>query len=181
MLYREITAICSQIHTKYINILCVQNVELLNVKLVVPIVTAALQRAIPVWCWILPHYEMWCRIVFWLKSSAQLNFFQFCCTSEHSSSLNLENYCQLHGVTFRKTNLHSHRCDNLKYCRDFNIAGGKGVQIPDVLSPRQLNLDDGATHLWIFSMETASCHFSGAWNFDVVARYLENILTLDVG
>ena len=28
MLYREIIAICSQIHTKHINTLCVQNVEL---------------------------------------------------------------------------------------------------------------------------------------------------------
>jgi hypothetical protein len=32
MLYREIIAICSQIHTKHINTLCGQNVELLNVK-----------------------------------------------------------------------------------------------------------------------------------------------------
>jgi len=35
MLYREIMAVCSQIHTKHINTLCGQNVELLNVKLVV--------------------------------------------------------------------------------------------------------------------------------------------------
>jgi hypothetical protein len=35
MLYREIIAVCSQIHTKLINTLCGQNVELLNVKLVV--------------------------------------------------------------------------------------------------------------------------------------------------
>jgi len=35
MLYREIIAVCSQIHTKHINTLCVQNVELLNVKLAV--------------------------------------------------------------------------------------------------------------------------------------------------
>ena len=35
MLYREIIAICSQIHTKHINTLCEQNVELLNVKLAV--------------------------------------------------------------------------------------------------------------------------------------------------
>jgi len=35
MLYREIMAGCSQIHTKHINTLCGQNVELLNVKLVV--------------------------------------------------------------------------------------------------------------------------------------------------
>ena len=42
MLYREIIAVCSQIHTKHINTLCVQNVELVNVKLVVHIVTTAL-------------------------------------------------------------------------------------------------------------------------------------------
>jgi len=35
MLYREIIAVCSQIHTKHINAPCGQNVELLNVKLVV--------------------------------------------------------------------------------------------------------------------------------------------------
>ena len=33
MLYREITAVCSQIHTIHINTLCGQNVESLNVKL----------------------------------------------------------------------------------------------------------------------------------------------------
>ena len=35
MLYREIIAVCSQIHTKHINTLCGQNAELLNVKLAV--------------------------------------------------------------------------------------------------------------------------------------------------
>ena len=35
MLYREIIAVCSQIHTKHINTLCCQNVELLNIKLAV--------------------------------------------------------------------------------------------------------------------------------------------------
>ena len=39
MLYREIMAVCSEIHTKHINTLCGLNVELLNVKLVVHIVT----------------------------------------------------------------------------------------------------------------------------------------------
>ena len=39
MLYREIIAVCSQIHTKHINTLYGQNVELLNVKLAVHIVT----------------------------------------------------------------------------------------------------------------------------------------------
>ena len=33
MLYREIVAVFSQIHTKHINTLCGQNVELLNGKL----------------------------------------------------------------------------------------------------------------------------------------------------
>jgi len=44
MQYREIIAVCSQIHTKRINTLCVQNVELLSAKLVVHIVTTGLQR-----------------------------------------------------------------------------------------------------------------------------------------
>jgi len=39
MLYRKIIAVCSQIHTKHIKTVCGQNVELLNVKLVVHIVT----------------------------------------------------------------------------------------------------------------------------------------------
>jgi hypothetical protein len=39
MLYSEIIAVCSQIHIKHINTLCEQNVELLNVKLVVHLVT----------------------------------------------------------------------------------------------------------------------------------------------
>jgi hypothetical protein len=32
MLYSEIIAVCSEIHTKHINTVCGQNVELLNVK-----------------------------------------------------------------------------------------------------------------------------------------------------
>ena len=39
MLYREIIAVFSQIHTKHINTLCGQNVEIVDVKLVVHIVT----------------------------------------------------------------------------------------------------------------------------------------------
>ena len=42
MLYREIMAVCSQIYTKHINTVCGQNVELLNVKLAVHIVTTCL-------------------------------------------------------------------------------------------------------------------------------------------
>jgi len=42
MLYREIIAVCSQTHTKHIITVCGQNVELLNVKLVIHIVTTGL-------------------------------------------------------------------------------------------------------------------------------------------
>jgi len=42
MLFREIIAVCSQIHTKHINTLCGQKVGLLNVKLAVHIVTSGL-------------------------------------------------------------------------------------------------------------------------------------------
>ena len=42
MLYREIIAVCSQIHTKHINTLCGQNVEWLNVKVALHTVTTRL-------------------------------------------------------------------------------------------------------------------------------------------
>jgi hypothetical protein len=42
MRYREIIAVRSQTHPQHINILCGQNVELLNVKLAVYIVTTGL-------------------------------------------------------------------------------------------------------------------------------------------
>ena len=48
MLYGEIIAVCSQIHTKHINTLCGQNVELLNVKLAVYFVTAGNKSLIQV-------------------------------------------------------------------------------------------------------------------------------------
>jgi len=44
MMYREIIAVCSEIHTKHINIVCGPNVELMNVELAVHIVTTGLQR-----------------------------------------------------------------------------------------------------------------------------------------
>jgi len=44
MMYREIIAVCSEIHTKHINTVCGQNVQLLNVKLVLHIVTTGLSR-----------------------------------------------------------------------------------------------------------------------------------------
>jgi hypothetical protein len=42
MLYREIIAVCSEIHAEHLNTPCGQNVDLLNVKLVVHIVTTGL-------------------------------------------------------------------------------------------------------------------------------------------
>ena len=42
MMYVEIIAVCSQIHTKHINTLCGQNVELFIVKLAVRIVPTGL-------------------------------------------------------------------------------------------------------------------------------------------
>ena len=47
MLYREIIAVCSEIHTKHINTLCGQNLELLNVKLAVHIVATVNYRPSP--------------------------------------------------------------------------------------------------------------------------------------
>ena len=40
MVYREIIAVCSEIHTEHLHTLCEQNVVFMNVKLVVHIVTA---------------------------------------------------------------------------------------------------------------------------------------------
>jgi len=42
MLYRKIIPVCSEIHTKHTNTLRGRNVEMLNVKLVVHIVTTGL-------------------------------------------------------------------------------------------------------------------------------------------
>ena len=42
MLYREIIAVCSEIHREHLDKLCGQNVEFLSVKLVVHIVTIGL-------------------------------------------------------------------------------------------------------------------------------------------
>ena len=44
MLCREIMAVCSEIHKTDINTVCGQNVELLNLKVAVHIVTTGLQR-----------------------------------------------------------------------------------------------------------------------------------------
>ena len=44
MLYREISAVCSEIHTKHIKTLCGRNVELFSVKMVVHRITNGLYR-----------------------------------------------------------------------------------------------------------------------------------------
>jgi len=44
MLHKKKIAVCSEIHTKHINTLCGQNVELLNVKLEIHIVNTGLYR-----------------------------------------------------------------------------------------------------------------------------------------
>ena len=46
MLYRKITAVCFQIHTRHVGILCGQKVELLNVKLVVSLGVRGLISAV---------------------------------------------------------------------------------------------------------------------------------------
>jgi hypothetical protein len=48
MLYSEIIAVCSEIHTKPINTLCGQNVEFVKVKLTVHIVTTGIAFIITV-------------------------------------------------------------------------------------------------------------------------------------
>ena len=42
MLYSEVIAVCSEIHTKHINTLCGQSVEFVIVKLAIRIVTTGL-------------------------------------------------------------------------------------------------------------------------------------------
>jgi hypothetical protein len=44
MLYSDIIAVCSEIHTKHINTLWWHNVELVNIKLAVHIVTTGLEK-----------------------------------------------------------------------------------------------------------------------------------------
>jgi len=48
MLYREIMAVCFQIHTEHTNTLCGQNVEFLSLNLVLCIVTTVLKTLITI-------------------------------------------------------------------------------------------------------------------------------------
>jgi hypothetical protein len=63
MLYREIIAVCSEIHTKHINALCGYNVELFNVKLVVLVVTTGLSRVICTINKLLPSCDAGIRLI----------------------------------------------------------------------------------------------------------------------
>jgi hypothetical protein len=60
MLCRKIIAVCSQIHTKHINTLCGQNVEFVNVKLAVYIVTAGLYSVIKLYEYLLSFFLSVC-------------------------------------------------------------------------------------------------------------------------
>ena len=81
MLYREIIAVCSEIHTKHINTLCGQNVELLNVKLAVHIVTTALYRV---------NFILFARFV--VFTALSLNILTFWTWRRFSAALQLAGY-----------------------------------------------------------------------------------------
>ena len=74
MLYREIIAVCSEMHTKHINTLLGKNEELLKVKLAVYIITTGLKGLIRRH-WL---YQPYCvSLLMLLKSHSAGN--QFCC------------------------------------------------------------------------------------------------------
>jgi len=72
MLYSEIIAVCSQIHTKHINTLCGQNVGLLNVKPAVHIVTSVIKVLV------VPGSRRLVRIITIAGISQSSNMFVFC-------------------------------------------------------------------------------------------------------
>ena len=79
MLYSEIIAVCSEIHTKNINTLCGQDKELLNVKLVVRIVTTGLKGVnVAVMCVVCSWWEtgmlwrLWSTTLLWRPTQSAL-------------------------------------------------------------------------------------------------------------
>jgi hypothetical protein len=109
MLYREIIAVCSQIHTKLINTLCGHIVEFLNVKLVVHIVTTGiysdneslftLYPTSPQWqsIWTVCA-RCWCHFTFRSMPSHSSNngrWFQTCPNVKQARMLYLLSYRQL--------------------------------------------------------------------------------------
>jgi len=69
MLYREIIAVYSQIHTKHINTPFGQNVELLNVKLAVHIVNVGTSTANETWRNTVPTVCSVLKLTAWKCSS----------------------------------------------------------------------------------------------------------------
>ena len=59
MVYKEVIAVCSQIHTKHINTLCGQNVELLNFKCSV----RTAQKTHPLWIIIISQLMLYREII----------------------------------------------------------------------------------------------------------------------
>ena len=102
MLYREIIAVCSEIHTKHINTLCGQNVELLNVKLVVHILSTGV-------------YKLKCCLKFSWVGSTSFGMWLIGCRMV--GSLKCKHRClRLHGSTScgdcNSFNLHVEVCYN---------------------------------------------------------------------
>ena len=73
MLYREIMAVCSEIHTKHINTLCGQNVELLNVKLAVLVICVLLYALVFAHAHTHTHTHIVCKCTYlWVTVSANI-------------------------------------------------------------------------------------------------------------
>ena len=82
MLYREIIAVCSQIHTKHINTLCGQNVELLSVKFV-DTESNYCALKVKVWCqfsvfcfWVIFNSNLYSHFFFYLTLTPHLKRWQ---------------------------------------------------------------------------------------------------------
>jgi len=88
MLYREIIAVCSQIHTKHTNTLCGQNVELLNVK----------PRGTYSYHWALIYYVRGSvHISDTCTTKDPLGVFPYCCERRSKGPKPGLYCCQLHG------------------------------------------------------------------------------------
>jgi hypothetical protein len=78
MPYREIIAVCSQIHTKHINALCGPNVELLYVKLAVHIVTTVLLEGEEL------LFLKQCALCVFVRYYFQSDYSLHCCSKLHT-------------------------------------------------------------------------------------------------
>jgi hypothetical protein len=82
MLYREIIAVCSEIHTKHINTLCGQNVEFVNVK---PGGTWSDRWALEVWHSFAENQSAHCRHPAVIEQWRNLSIFIFSPTDRKSN------------------------------------------------------------------------------------------------